>query len=176
MKSPGCVSLREPTGRSNQCSSAWKISSYPGYFGLWGFHEQEPVYFACNDHRKWERVEQEQDRSNSSVNEYCIVNFHSIQEGEVLFINNPEVFQFLSYLLMILYLNLKYLTSRVFGWHWRDLERTAENWASVKVNSNECYSALCILWGIISVVLTVPWDLLLRSRGFLSTQQNKKFM
>lgn len=55
--------------------------------------------------------------SSSSVDEYCIVNFHSVQGGEVLFINNPGVYQFLSYLLMILYLNLKYQTIRVFDLH-----------------------------------------------------------
>lgn len=93
--------------------------------------------------------------SSSSVDEYCIVNFHSVQGGEVLFINNPGVYQFLSYLLMILYLNLKYQTIRVFDLHWRDLERT-ENSASGKVNASEGYSALCILRGIISGVLTVP--------------------
>lgn len=145
-----------PLGRKNQSSSAWKISSYHGYFGLWEFHEQEPIYFTRNDHRKQEQMEQEKGRSSFSVNEYCIVHFHSVQDGEVLFINNPGAYWFLSYLLMILYLNLKYQTSRVFGWHWRDLERTAENSASWKVNANGGYSAFCILWGIISVVLTVP--------------------
>lgn len=155
MKSTGCFAWGPP-GRKNHCSSAWKISSYHGYFELRGFYEQEPIYLTRNDHRKWERVEQEHGRSSSSVNEYYIFSFHSVQEGEVLFINNLGVYWLPSYLLMILYLNLKYQTSRLFGWHWRDLETTAENSASREVHANEGYFALCMLWGIISAVLTVP--------------------
>lgn len=42
-----------------------------------------------------EQVEKEQGRNSSSVNEYYIVSFHSIQEWEVLFLIIQECTDFL---------------------------------------------------------------------------------
>lgn len=117
VKSTGCVLLGDHQGGTISVHQPEKYHIIMVILDCGDFMNRSQFTLPVMIIRSESELSKNMVESSSSVDEYCIVNFHSVQDGEVLFINNPGVYQFLSYLLMILYLNLKYQTIRVFDLH-----------------------------------------------------------